>query len=259
MTQPLRFCTWNIQLGLQLDKILAALRDEADLSGLDILALQEASVHGRKEDAQVIAETLGPEYEYFQVTAHTHKRFVQANAVVWNTRRLHVTHREVVDLPRARELKLSRTEGTLLRALRSQRRNSIFVEGARGAETLRVYAAHLDVVGFAHKREQFSRIVNDAQGRAPVDLTILAGDLNTFRVRSFPKWSGMVSDAEAAGLHDLTSEIHWTHAVRSIRLKQKLDAIFVGGRRPLRYRSWSLDIAGSDHIPVLADIANDEA
>ena len=34
----------------------------------------------------------------------------------------------------------------------------------------------------------------------------------------------------------------------------KLDAIFLRCDRSLRYESWSLDLPGSDHIPVFAEI-----
>jgi len=85
MTHPFRICTWNIQLGLQLDTILAAIETEADFSGLDLLALQEASLHDQVEDAFRIAEALGPTYDYFQVTAQLLGEAPQANALVWNT------------------------------------------------------------------------------------------------------------------------------------------------------------------------------
>jgi endonuclease/exonuclease/phosphatase family metal-dependent hydrolase len=121
---------------------------------------------------------------------------------------------------------------------------------------MRVYVAHLDVLGLAYKREQFYRILGDARVRQPsVDLTILAGDLNTFRIRSRPSWAGLTAAAELDGFRDLTTAIEYTHhTVRRARLRQKLDAIFVRRSRPVHYRSWSLDIPGSDHIPVFAEI-----
>jgi endonuclease/exonuclease/phosphatase family metal-dependent hydrolase len=39
-------CTWNIQLGLRLDAVVDAVRSRDDFRGLDLLCLQEASVHG---------------------------------------------------------------------------------------------------------------------------------------------------------------------------------------------------------------------
>ena len=58
----------------------------------------------------------------------------------------------------------------------------------------------------------------------------------------------------AAFCTDLTSDIKWTHAIRRVPVRQKLDAIFVSCERPLQYWSWSLDLPSSDHIPVFAEI-----
>ena len=254
MGESLRLCTWNIQLGLQRELILDAIRRQPDFAGLDLLALQEASVGGEREDAKLIAAALGSAYECYQVTAHHLGGRPQANALVWNTARVRVTQKDSVKLPQVREVKLSRSEGALLRALPAQPRISLVVEGSLGAESLRVYVAHLDVLGFAHKRQQFYRVIDDARARAPVDLTIIAGDLNTFRFRSRPSWTELVHAAEAEGFYELTSQIRWTHSAPRLRLKQKLDAIFVGRSRPFRYHCWALEIPGSDHIPVFAEL-----
>jgi endonuclease/exonuclease/phosphatase family metal-dependent hydrolase len=63
----LRVCTWNIHLGLQLDNILGAISKHRDFAGLDLLALQEASVHGGRPDGAAIASVLGRGYECHQV------------------------------------------------------------------------------------------------------------------------------------------------------------------------------------------------
>jgi endonuclease/exonuclease/phosphatase family metal-dependent hydrolase len=254
MSQTIRLCTWNIQLGLQLDTILDAFKRHRDLAELDLLALQEASIHHGRADARALADALGPTYDCYQVTAHFLNGREQANALVWNAERLQVHSKDQVRLPYAREVKLSRREHALLRALPTQPRLSLVIEGALGAHSLRIYVAHLDVVGFTHKREQFSRILNDARTRPPVELTIVAGDLNTFRIRSRPTWRQLSAAAQAEGFQDLTDEVQWTHAVPQLRIRQKLDAIFIRHASPLQSRAWSLDIAGSDHIPVFAEI-----
>ncbi|MBI5033182.1 MAG: endonuclease/exonuclease/phosphatase family protein [Chloroflexi bacterium] len=255
MTQTIRFCTWNIQLGLQLETILRAIQTHADFAGIDMLALQEASIHSDRPDAEMIAHALGPSYQCFQVTAHFLGKYAQANALVWNSNRFRVSSRDTVILPRVRELKLPRAERAILCALPEQQRISSVLEGTIGTETLRVYVAHLDVLGVEHKREQFFKILSDARTRQPVtDLTIIAGDLNTFKIHSRPTWTKLAAEATREGFDDLTTEILWTHQVRRVRFHQKLDAIFLRHTRPFEYRSWSLDIPGSDHIPVFAEI-----
>lgn len=254
MTESLRLCTWNVHLGLELEVVLRALAAYPDFSHLDLLALEEASVHAANEDARVLADTLGPTYNCHQVTAHFLGPCAQANALVWDRSRVQIDRTDTVLLPRVRQVRLSRAERTFLCALPQQQRMSIVAEGSFADAPLRTYVAHLDVLGFEHKREQFYRILRDSRARSPAELTILAGDLNTFRVRSTPSWVELRKAAEAEGFRDLTSEIEWTHSWRRVRFRQKLDAIFVKSTRPFHYHSWSLDIPGSDHIPIFAEI-----
>ena len=259
MTRTLRLCTWNIQLGHQLEAVLADIRREVDFASLDLLALQEASTHDGQDDAQAIASALGAGYECYQVTAHVLRGRVQANGLVWNTRRVRLTHQASVSLPRVREARgISGTERALVGALVRQQRISLVAEGVLDDVTLRAYSAHLDVLGFAHKQTQFSHIVDDMHGRAPVDLTILMGDLNTFRFRARPSWVGLHAAAEAEGISDITREIDWTQWDPHLRVRQKLDAIFAGGPRFVAWRSWSLNLRSSDHIPLFAEIVLDQ-
>ena len=63
---PLRVCSWNVQLGLRLGAILAAL-DE--LGRPDVLALPDASHSDGVEDSQREAEWVGPENEWGELVA----------------------------------------------------------------------------------------------------------------------------------------------------------------------------------------------
>ncbi len=256
MYHTLRLCTWNIQLGYQLETILQVITQSPDFVGLDLFALQEASVHNKRQDAQTIAQALGPTWASVQVTAHHIGKLPQANAVVWNSSRVAISNTAAVTLPRAAETVLSQIERTLLGVLPHQQRISIAADAVLDGQFVRFYVAHLDVLGLAYKHAQFERILLDAQQRLPRALvTVLAGDLNTFRFRSRPSWTGITSAAQALGFHDLTTEILWTHRPwRRVRFRQKLDAIFVRCEQECQCRSWSLDVPGSDHIPVFAEI-----
>ncbi len=256
MAQTLRICTWNIHLGLELNAVLHAIRTREEFAGLDLIALQEVSLHDDQPDARTLASAMGAHYDACQVTAHWLGKYAQANAIVWNTERVRIAQTDTVQLPRARDVRLSRAERAILCALPQQARISVVAEGRLGDESLRVYAAHLDVLGIAFKRAQFVKIIDDARVRAPhADITIVAGDLNTFRLGIHRRWKTLAASAEAAGFQDLTTEIGWTHqAGRRIHVRQKLDAIFIRRTRAIRYRSAALTIPGSDHIPVFADI-----
>lgn len=134
-----------------------------------------------------------------------------------------------------------------------QQRLALVFDCRVGGQAIRLYVAHLDVLGYQHKLQQFDRILDDLEARDEADITILAGDLNTFKMGFRPRWTRLRSAAEEAGFEDLTTDIKWTHRSR-VPARQKLDAIFLCCDRPLRYESWSLDLPGSDHIPVFAEI-----
>jgi endonuclease/exonuclease/phosphatase family metal-dependent hydrolase len=255
MTPTIRLCTWNIEFGLQLDAIVAALESCADFATLDMLALQEASIHHGVDDGRVIAGALGANYEYYQMAAQRVNGRVQANALIWNVERVQVDSKSSVKLPQRHEVKLSHAERLFLRAIPLQRRISLVVEGRVAEKLLRIYVAHLDVMGYELKRQQFHYILNDASARPLADLSIIAGDLNTFRLfRARPSWKQLEDAANSAGFRDITTEILWTRSASKRRLKQKLDAIFIRQARTVPYRSWSREIAGSDHIPVFAEL-----
>jgi len=253
-TPRLRLCTWNLHLGLKLDRILESLERYEDFRGLDLFALQEASEHEGSQDAEAIAQRLGSEYRHLQVATHLLRGRIQANALVWNANRVQLLDQDVLKLPLRAESRLSRTERALLRVMPVQQRICLVFDCRVSGLALRIYVAHLDVMGYQHKLEQFQRILSDLSTREPVDVTILAGDLNTFKMATRPRWTRLRAAAAGSGLEDLTTDIKWTHAIRRVPVRQKLDAIFVGCERPLRYQSWSLDLPSSDHIPVFAEL-----
>ena len=145
MTASLRLCTWNIEFGLQLDAIVSAVKSCADFAGIDMLALQEASIHDGVEDGRVIAQALGSQYEYYQMTAQRVNGRVQANALIWNVDRVQVDTRGSVKLPQRHEVKLSHAERLFLRAIPLQHRISVVVEArvATGGGLPHPRASHL--------------------------------------------------------------------------------------------------------------------
>jgi endonuclease/exonuclease/phosphatase family metal-dependent hydrolase len=239
-----KVATWNILLGLRLDKVLETVRTREDFRGLDVFAVQEASEHDGRPDAAAIAEALGRDYEYFQATAQLFRGRVQANALIWRSG-LFARQPEVVSLSELPHLRLTRVERTLLRAVPPQRRIAIRAESSQ----LRVYVMHLDLLGFTHKLEQFRAIVDDLTRRPPARLTLLAGDLNTFGPPRPVMWRGIRRTASDAGLVELTHRIRRTHWTA-----QKLDAIYAAGAVPATHRAWTLSVRASDHLPVFAEL-----
>jgi endonuclease/exonuclease/phosphatase family metal-dependent hydrolase len=239
-----RICTWNILLGLRLDKVLETVRELRDFRDLDLLALQEASVHGGRPDAEFIAAAMGPGYSYFQATAQLFRGREQGNALIWR-RGLFPEHSpQVVSLSEIDTSRLGRVERALLRAIPPQKRIAIRAESAR----LRVYVMHLDVMGFTHKLEQFRGILADMESRPEVPLTVIAGDLNTFGPPRLQLWRRIRETAHDAGLIELTRGVRRTHWTA-----QKLDAIYASGTVSPTHHAWTRSVRASDHLPVFAE------
>ncbi len=255
MRTSLSLCTWNIEFGKKITEIIKLMATDSHFQNLDFLVLQEASIHNGTEDAKIIADILGPEYDYFQVTAHKLRGCVQANAFIWNKNALTVKGKEAIPLPQWKETSgLPRREKVFLRLLPKQLRNSLVVEATFKKFSIRIYAAHLDVLGNMRKTGQFTAILKDSQQRDPVDLAIILGDMNTYRLRKQKFGKVLAQLATEQGFIDVTSALPFTFFLRRLKIRQKLDAIFVKTVLPIDFKSWTLDVSGSDHLPVFARI-----
>jgi endonuclease/exonuclease/phosphatase family metal-dependent hydrolase len=241
----MRICTWNILLGLRLNKVLEAVGSLPDFRQVDLFALQEASVHGGVQDAARIADALGPGYSYFQATAQLFRGREQGNALIWRDGLFDKDSLHVVSLSDIDQTHLTRVERTLLRALPPQKRIAIRAESAY----LRVYVMHLDVLGFTHKLEQFRAILTDMAERPPVPLTLIAGDLNTFGPPRLELWRRLRATSSDAGLTELTRGLRRTHWTA-----QKLDAIYATGAVGTTHHAWTRAVRASDHLPVFAEL-----
>jgi endonuclease/exonuclease/phosphatase family metal-dependent hydrolase len=242
----MRICTWNIQLGLRLDAVLNAVRSHEDFHEIDLFAIQEASVHGGRQDAAAIAEVLGGDYDHFQATAQIRRGREQGNALVWHRGRFQPSAAQIVPLSVATAVKLAPAERALLHAIRPQQRMAVRAESS----ALRVYVMHLDVMGFTHKLVQLQTVIADMSVRPQVPLTVVAGDLNTFGPARLQMWRRIASAAHKAGLVEATKGVRGTHWT-----SQKLDAIYVRAERAFTHRAWALDLRASDHWPLFAEIA----
>jgi endonuclease/exonuclease/phosphatase family metal-dependent hydrolase len=255
MSHTLRFCSWNIQVGIKRAHIMEIVAQHSDFRNVDVIALQEASAHAQGDDASSIAGVLGATYtSYHHVYNHLKTR-PQANALVWNTTRVHFHAIEHHTLPNHSQAVVPRAERAVLNRLKGQARVNLVGDGGYNENfSLRVCTAHLDVLGYRFKRQQFRAVLDDLRARSQVDVLILAGDFNTFRIGGKPTWAQLKRDAAELGLRAISDDIKWTQAVRALRLRQKLDEIFVSTTRACHSRVWTLDVQGSDHVPIFAEI-----
>jgi endonuclease/exonuclease/phosphatase family metal-dependent hydrolase len=239
----LRICSWNINFGIRLEAVLEAVSGHEDFGGLDLLALQEASVHDGLDDARAVAAALGPTYDCHQVAAQSVKGRLQANAVIWNTKRVRIDRTDSILLPKASS-----------RALAGQQRNAVVLEGSFDGFSLLAYSAHLDISGLAHKRRQLAHVLEDRRIRAAADITVVAGDLNTFHLARWPSWGQLARAYEAEGFADMAASTRWTHTLPALAIRQKLDWLLVRSIVVRCGRSWTLPSRASDHIPLFVDL-----
>lgn len=238
----MRICTWNILLGLRLDAVLDAITTLPDFDDLELLALQEASVHGGRSDAHAVAEAMGDGYSWFQASAQKFRGQEQGNALIWRKGLFEHGTLKTVSLSAIPAEKLGAAERALLRAIPPQKRIAVRAE----SKDMRVYVMHLDVLGFTHKLEQFRAILTDMEARRPVPLTLVAGDLNTFGPPRLRPWRRLRAAAHEAGLVELTTGLRHTHWTR-----QKLDAVYLGAGHVPPHHAWTVNVRGaSDHLPV---------
>lgn len=238
-------------------QILDVIRYHRDFRNVDLIALQETSANAHGDDATAIAGTLGGAYTSYQYIYNHLKTRPQANGLVWNTARLQFDSVEHHILPNHTQVHVSRAERALLNRVKRQARVNLVGQGLFENYSVRVCSAHLDVFGYRFKRQQFRAVLDDLGSRPPADLSILAGDFNTIRIGGKPTWAQLKRDAAELGLRAISDDIPWTQAVRALRLRQKLDEIFVASSRPIRSKVWTLDVEGSDHLPIFAEISID--
>lgn len=235
-------------------QMLDLVAQHPDFRALDVMTLQEASVHEHGDDASSIAHGLGAAYASYHHVYHHLGARAQANALVWNSARVEMDTVEHHTLPEHPQLHLPRAERLILNRLKRQPRVNLVGEARWQGLQLRVCTAHLDVLGYRFKERQFRAVLDELRARPRADMTLLAGDFNTLRLGSRPTWARLKRDAADAGFDVISDEIRWTQAIRALRLKQKLDEIFLASARPYETRVWTLDVNGSDHVPIFAEI-----
>ena len=236
----LRIATWNVAFCHRLPVVLETARA---LPARDLFSLQELSIHHARSDAEAIASQLGESWGFEQVTAQVVAGRAQANGILWDSRRIELEGLDTIDLPTP--------SGRVMQAMPRQKRNAVVANLRLGSLRLRLYAVHLDVFGIAHKHAQLARVFDDASRRATADLTLIAGDMNTYGIAGRPRWGELRRLAAAARFEEVTTGIGWTH--RALGVRQKLDAVFAAPRG-LAHHAWRLPLPGSDHVPVLVDL-----
>jgi endonuclease/exonuclease/phosphatase family metal-dependent hydrolase len=275
----LKFITYNIGLGgKKLPQIISDFSRNEKLAKPDLICLQESSF-SKVSDAQKIAESLGEEYQFIHAEAQEiFKKVVQANAIVYNSKKLDLISSEVIKLDQ---------QSKLTSFLKSQERNFLVQTFLYKSKKIRVYNTHLDLHGgWGLKRRQVGEIIARIKSNNHSDLTIFCGDLNTVTysadvLKSRKKFVDYFSARlRRLGFKDTTLSIPWTQHVQNINprarffwvykaikslginleIRQKTDYIFVKAAHPFAVENgaYSVETNGSDHLPVVLEISYNE-
>jgi endonuclease/exonuclease/phosphatase family metal-dependent hydrolase len=248
----LRLCSWNIHLGLELERVLSAVRGNGHFQDLDVLLLQEASVHEGQTDAERIAEALGPSYQALQRNVDRLHGQVRGLGLVWNTAAFQPASTDLLPLPHVKASVLLRRHRYWLHPLRLRPRSALVVEGLATAGQLRIYDIHLSPVGFTFQTVQLATILRDAAHRSPCDVLALAGDFNSLRLDR-RRWAAWFAARQAEGFVNASQDVEWTFRSPSLPVRQKLDNALIRGDG-LVCRAHSPAIPGSDHLPLFVSV-----
>jgi endonuclease/exonuclease/phosphatase family metal-dependent hydrolase len=219
----LRFVTFNVKYGEQVDSAISVLNGTAELRGADVVALQEVDAAGTER----IARALDMRWVYYPATFHPKFDRDFGNAVL--SRWPIVADRKLI-LPHL---------GRFRRTARTATVATILVSG----QALRVYSAHLGTmaeISPTAKREQAQVILADAADHPRV---VVLGDMNSYGIgRAF----------EGAGFAWATEQNPRTFAIG------RWDHIFLKGVSLARGGATGVieqNRGASDHRPVWAVVA----
>lgn len=182
---PLRVLAWNIQRGARLDELLAALRDEPELSRADMLLLSEVDCgmarSGNRHVARELAEALGMHYAFAVSYLVLGDDLLENPEGGENTQalagqailsRLPLLRVENVDLPELKDKFSSRSEKRL------GKKRAILAEVETREGSLAVACCHLDSNASPRQRAvQLAALLERACARGP--RVLVGGDLNS--------------------------------------------------------------------------------
>ncbi len=230
----MRVVSWNIRLGLKVDRAIHALTTNPDLVGADLILLQEMDDDGPIE----IAEALGLQsaYEAGCMVKGTDRPF--GNAIL---ARGNVGEAQAVGLP---------YPGRFL-GLRSRVavQSAVTVEplDGDGPHDLMVWSVHAEIPTLPHRLQVAQyREVAETVAASGHPRSIVGGDFNTASKRSI---RGLVSSMERAGMARVLPAGQKTF--RRFGRFFELDHLFASGFTIVD-SGYSRDHDASDHDPVWA-------
>ena len=247
--RSIRMATWNIERGIELDRIGSELAGNA----ADLLLLQEVDWNAARSGGLDVAKELADRLRMNLSYAIEFEELSQERSG-----KAFIGQATLTRLPirAARVLRFERQSGfwnphdwlpssipMLQRRLGS--RVALVTELEFGARPLVVYNAHLESRSMGSlQSEQLDEMLADLKRYPPDTPSIIAGDLNT---KYFP--ANFLHKLERAGFRSATGD----HIERTHRILLALDWIFARGVG-IEDGTVRRDLKGSDHYPVYANL-----
>lgn len=241
-SQEIKVVSYNIRWrsGKELQKLIEFLRDDPEIGGASILALQEVDRRkkrsGNNNTAKKIADELGLHYAWAAPPAPKTTDEEETGVAILSVYPLSDVRRIV--LPH---------EGPNRR-----RRVALGATIDVNNRPWRVYSAHAETrIDFDKKLEQFKAIVEDL-ARYPADMpAIVMGDLNTWEAGAGPKTIKFFADA---GLKTPFGESPtFRRRVLLVPIELELDWVWLRGLEPTSY-GIDRKIEISDHWPLWTNV-----
>lgn len=242
--EPIRIVTWNIERGLQYEKILETLRGELRA---DIYVLQEVDRYARRTEFRDVARSLASELGMHFAYGIEFQELIQGRS---NRPALHgQATLSRFPIENARVLRFQTQPKDWSRDWFQPReggRMALVTRIATPAGNLLIYNAHLESRGKDQGRaQQMKEIVRDARKTDPDSSLLVVGDFNTGQGKASPVF----------------------RVARNSRLKLVPFRETLSARDARRQKDWILigevkassavlhdDVSASDHKPVSAQI-----
>lgn len=214
-----RVVTFNVKFSREVDRAARLLRENHDLRGADVVALQEMDAEGTER----IARALAMDYVYYPAIRHpgTDRDFGNAILSRWplsDDRKLVLPHHS---------------------RYRNMQRIAVAATAATPFGPVRVYSVHLETFGGitgVNRQRQAAAVIRDAQ---PYPRVIVAGDFNSRAVGEVFEWYGFRWPTKDLGR--TISFFSWDHVfVRGLDVVSKSAGVVRDNQ------------GASDHLPVWA-------
>lgn len=218
--------SWNIEMGVQTERAAHELSGRDELSGADVVLLQEVDAGG----AALIAEQLDMHFGYAAAAAHPRTGRAFGNAVLSRS-----------PIGAVREIALPFTA-----AVQGQPRSALQAQTSFAGQPVVAYSVHTEtaLLSLSKRSQQFRAVANAANDHAPPAIIVVGGDFNTVTGRGV---NALHAAMETASLRPANQDDHPTFV--RLRKSMRLDHLYTRGLRARR-SGVSRATTASDHFPV---------